>query len=895
MKRQRRIDLVFRTIMDQRNKQGVTAHELAGQLGLSRANVSHDLNRLWKEGKIGKTAGRPVRFHAPEERKNGESPATVLDKLGREFQSLTTPIEQAKAAILYPPKGMHTLILGETGVGKTAFAGLMHTYAVETGKMRHDAPFVTFNCADYANNPQLLIGQLFGVKKGAYTGADADRVGLIEKAEGGILFLDEVHRLPAEGQEMFFTFMDKGTYRRLGETEERTAHVLIISSTTENPESVLLKTFLRRIPMIIKLPSLRERGLKERFQLIVQFFREESYRLGKEIHVSANSMRALLVYPCPNNIGQLKTDIQLVCAKAYADYITCSKEQLEITSRELPAHVKEGLLKAKEHRLTLEELVGSHQQFFVFRPDQEKFFFEKESVPDGSSLYEDIEKLVKELRARGVSDEEVEIDIENYFSRYIRGVNRQMRKTNLSKIIDPQIMKLVEEIIAFAQGKLQRRLSPKVFHSLALHIQTLLERVRHGKQIVNPHLNKMRGKYKTEFGLALECVRMIEEAFQVDLPIDEAGFLTMFFILEDLEADEETDTVSVLVIAHGNGTATAMVEVTNRLLDVHYAQAIDLPLEMEPQEALEKAKEVAGRASRKAGMILLVDMGSLLTFGELIEKELGVPVKVVPLVSTLHVIEATRKAMLGHSLDEIYRDVRLVSTFDSTETTSRQANRQTDKAVILTACMTGEGSALALKNMLQHHLRYDEALCEIVPLNIVGREELKERIQKWKKERNVLCVVSSFPIDRDIPTFSIEEVLNLQALPEIQKKIDIAETYHRMGEVLDGHLQRVSGVELLADVRSILAHLQRILNLPIPDEDLIGISLHLCCMVDRLLGGEIRVAHPNSTERLAANPQLARQIKLGLQPLEQKYGIEVTPDEICFLMNFFEENKTLLA
>jgi len=84
----------------------------------------------------------------------------------------------------------------------------------------------------------------FRGKKGAYTGADRDRAGLVEKADGGILFLDEVHRLPPEGQEMLFYLMDKGIYRRLGESEsQHKANVLIICATTESIESVLLRTF----------------------------------------------------------------------------------------------------------------------------------------------------------------------------------------------------------------------------------------------------------------------------------------------------------------------------------------------------------------------------------------------------------------------------------------------------------------------------------------------------------------------------------------------------------------------------------------------------------------------------------------------------------------------------
>ncbi|NRX13523.1 transcriptional regulator with AAA-type ATPase domain [Clostridium beijerinckii] len=80
----------------------------------------------------------------------------------------------------------------------------MYQYSKYIKKLPEDAPFVVFNCADYANNPQLLLSYIFGHIKGAFTGADKEKEGIVEKADGGILFLDEIHRLPPEGQEMIF-------------------------------------------------------------------------------------------------------------------------------------------------------------------------------------------------------------------------------------------------------------------------------------------------------------------------------------------------------------------------------------------------------------------------------------------------------------------------------------------------------------------------------------------------------------------------------------------------------------------------------------------------------------------------------------------------------------------
>ena len=86
-------------------------------------------------------------------------------------------------------------------------------------RLKQKVPFIYFNCAEYFNNPELLTSHLFGYKKGSFTGADNDHQGLVELADGGFFFLDEVHRLTNEGQEKLFTLLDKGYLPEWGSGE----------------------------------------------------------------------------------------------------------------------------------------------------------------------------------------------------------------------------------------------------------------------------------------------------------------------------------------------------------------------------------------------------------------------------------------------------------------------------------------------------------------------------------------------------------------------------------------------------------------------------------------------------------------------------------------------------
>ena len=295
--------------------------------GVNRPNTSKELNILYAEQKVIKVKGRPVyyfdrskleeiagiKINISTNRKftlkdlitgSNEKPEVkdVFQSIIGSFNTLRTPIKQAKAAVLYPPRGLHTLIVGPTGAGKTTFAEAMYNYAIQSNTIGSNGKFTVFNCAEYADNPQLLLSMLFGHVKGSFTGADSDKKGLVETSNGGIILLDEVHRLTPEGQEMLFMLIDKGVYRKLGDTEKyRKSNVFIIGATTEDITTSLLKTFTRRFPMVINLPDLNDWMLPERFQLITKFFEDQSKVIGSKIRVYNEVLYSLLLYDCNGN------------------------------------------------------------------------------------------------------------------------------------------------------------------------------------------------------------------------------------------------------------------------------------------------------------------------------------------------------------------------------------------------------------------------------------------------------------------------------------------------------------------------------------------------------------------------------------------------------------------
>nr|WP_245985119.1 sigma 54-interacting transcriptional regulator [Biomaibacter acetigenes] len=398
-------------------------------------------------------------------------------------------------------------------------------------------------------------------KKGSYTGADRDRAGLVEKASGGILFLDEVHRLPPEGQEMLFYLIDKGMYRSLGEIDAtHRARVLIICATTENLESALLRTFIRRIPMIIKLPSLRERTLSERWQLIKAFFKEEADYLKTKITVSANSIKAFLLYDCPNNIGQLKTDIKLSCARAFIQYMSNKDTGLIIHSEDLPEYVRTGLLRYKEFRQNLRQL-GIGDESIVFESDGENVNTVKPS--DSFNIYEALEEKMWLLKEKGLNENDINLilslDIETFIRKYMSKLDGE-NVEQLYKIVDKKIVEITRNFLYFASEKMKKTFAEKILYGMSIHISSTLERIRNGKSIFNPHLDEIKKSYPVEFGVASILGRSLKENFGIDVPEDEIGFITMFLVLDDYAHKKDHARVGVIVAMHGDSTATSMVE-----------------------------------------------------------------------------------------------------------------------------------------------------------------------------------------------------------------------------------------------------------------------------------------------------------------------------------------------
>ncbi|MFH0765330.1 MAG: sigma-54 dependent transcriptional regulator [Calditrichota bacterium] len=245
------------------------------------------------------------------------------------------------------------LITGDSGTGKELAARALHQHSP-----RAKGPFRAIFCGNLT--PELLESELFGYKKGAFTGAVTDKPGLLDLADKGVLFLDEIADVPALIQAKLLRFLQDGEYQRLGDPHLRQADVRVISATNkqllEEIKSGRFREdlFYRLNVLTVEMPPLRERD-DDIILLTGAILARVAVRTGQPARrISSASLRKLQNYPWPGNVRELENVLARAAVLARGE--TIEPEDLDIVIRnESPSATP-----LNGEKLLLEEVVADH-------------------------------------------------------------------------------------------------------------------------------------------------------------------------------------------------------------------------------------------------------------------------------------------------------------------------------------------------------------------------------------------------------------------------------------------------------------------------------------------------------------------------------------------------------
>ena len=860
---------IYQYIRKNIKEDGVTAQSIAEIFGIKRNVASHYLNLLEKEGKLQKGTNRPVHFSIPtdtekkaeecnnmiDERPAAQKEVSVFSKFIGYNGSMEQVIEKCKAAVNYPVNGLTMIICGASGVGKSYLASLIHQYAVESGAVEKNAPFVVLNCADYANNSELLSSVLFGHVKGAFTGANEEKQGLLAEADGGYLFLDEVHNLSAENQEKLFLFIDSQKYRMLGDSKNwQTEKVRLLFATTEDILSTLLATFRRRIPFEIRIPDFLERSYGERFLLVSSFFQNEAEILKKNICVDSEYFRRMLNLHEEGNIGAVKSKIKVLCAQAYSQQ---REEELRITTP------------GKES--------SDSFHFYWNRPEKKKWMSSYQIFSNITGCF-----------VPGMNYSKIEEVLDLFLQTITRRLEENKKENNFCEIppfrhYEEKCRNSINKILK-SYGYRLNELEIDEFYKMVIAV--LFDETFFGAAF------KISGYEKKKYRKYEVMISRILDAVLEDYNDNVREFLQTILTVWLSDKVKVKSKINALILMHGEHSASSMASLANEMIGDYVYEAFDMPIQVHTEDLIVKVNDYVRDIETNEGLVLLVDMGSLERMYDKISRNVDGDLVIVNTVSTAFALE------LGFSLFD-KADIYRITQMDMLQFNMKMQYYKglSQKPNIIVSCISGEGIAVEIKEILSRYVNTDE-----IDILTMDYSELKKQLNRGSAEdfHNTIVVFTTTPLSSTVvPVMNVEDLVNGFTNPSFPEFMlnkenvreftnDIIKLFTLKG--VASRLRFLNPEVVMQEVDQVIRGYENYYHVQLPNFLRINLFLHTSIMIERVLVKE-ESGKIDSIDTEGINEESRKFIEVSkdiFKSIMMKYKIEISDAEYLLLYQILQ-------
>ncbi len=881
----------------------LTTEGISEKVGIQRNTTSQYLNELVKEERVLKIRSRPAifydktvfseRFFTPKqtvydtyeellnETKNQEQGNDVFSTLIGNRSSLQRVIDQIKAASFYPDTGLPIMLHGETGVGKSLLAKKMHEFCVEKKLIGETAPFLELNCAQYYHNQELLSSILFGYKKGAFTGANEEQVGLLEAADGGILFLDECHRLPAESQEKLFTFMDNQTFSRIGESNKtRKAQVRLIFATTEDIQQNFLRTFIRRVPITVQIPSLQQRTKKEISEYIYTFLIHESQKFAKEIVITSWVLNRLLYLNYRDNVGELKNLIKIICANAYSrqknhPYVLINSESIE-----------NSLL---SRFLSLKEIDNLENKDIRITPQSQAGDFMHLETADSTiihAIFKVFEKLFQQYESGGISEDYLVKQLSREASTVVEMlVYEDAEEKPTLKLLRNTVKELVNFLEASFFIKIRGNSIIALTSYLYKRNNFIFNIPKIDEKTIDSIESFMNVHLLMESKLLNSLLELVETKLDVTLMRMEKILLAFYF--KGLGLESQQDAIRGVILAHGFSTASSIADVVNRFMKEHIFDAFDMPFNVSVDKVKEFMTHYIKANDCSKGLIVLADMGSLMFLADTLEPLLDGPLLIINNVTTQQALFVGEMMQNNYDLKIIGDKIKEGLSIEYKVTYPRKQKQP----LLITVCQTGLGTAQQLQSFLKASIP-EETKFEI---EAVDYHYLKKYGKKngLFQQYDVQGIVGTADPEIDgVPYIALEDLISGKG-QEIIDDIFVLVKDPAIRKAINDNLVRNLSIERLLsavtilDVNKVISYidqgfvsLERHLQLQLSNSKKAILYVHIASLVERLIRNqEVPIYQGDSSKFMEEKATIAK----ALEGLEVAYNIKISEYELNYL------------
>lgn len=878
-----------------------TAGGIAQALNAKRNTVSLYLNQLTNEHKLVKVQTRPVRFiHRAQFEKSNyalkkdtyltvaqleqeNNNQDILKSFAQINPSLKESVERVRAAVLYPNNGLPLLITGESGTGKSYLVGLINRFCRTNKLIKTTAPFVTVNCAQYADNPELLTSNLFGYKKGAFTGADQDHDGAFVEANGGILFLDEVHRLGPKGQEKLFTYLDQGLVYPVGETSHgKRVSVRLCFATTEEVENNFLTTFMRRIPVKISLPPLSQRSREERLNLIYTLLCNEQREIAKPIIVSDQVLEMLANYLPVGNIGDLKNAVKLTIARANADEKKANK--LTLTAYNLPVDV---LMRSKT------ESYLSAKKPLQITDETEPADLIARSFPEKKIFLHSLERLLTTYEQSNNHlpncESKLKQIVYQLFDTLLFEKNASKQLPLLSYVIE-RLKHLFEQL----QNAYQLQVSGNAIYAISYYlferqkIQWNIDEVRQ-KNALHSLYQEVRQRYPEVYAYVGKLLLLIKNNLEIEL--NEVDYIFLSIYLNKLEIITKTGLIKAIVLAHGYATAGSIANVVNRLLNAHTLDAFDMPINVSTQQIANKIIDYSENNDVSHGLIILVDMGSLQEIEKLFPRQLDAPLLLINNVSTSLALTVGESILQKRSFREIGQLAQQKSKVEIKLTYPAKRRQQ----VILTTCYSGIGTATHVARLLERCMPSSSKI-KIIPYDYQALKD-PHKVKVVNKMYDVIGIVGTEnPEIPGLDFIHLEKILSDKGTAKLQKWLTKSFTVPEIKLIMNNLVKNFSlertinmvtildAPKVIENITIFLQELERRFSISLSNQKKFTLYVHISYLIERLIRKEKNDLDPEYAKTYAHKYATdLKIIKAAFSVIIDNYNVKIPVSELIYI------------
>ena len=616
----------------------------------------------------------------------------------------------------------------------------------------------------------------------------------------------------------------------------------------------LLATFRRRIPFEIRIPDFLERSYGERFLLVSSFFQNEAEILKKNICVDSEYFRRMLNLHEEGNIGAVKSKIKVLCAQAYSQQ---REEELRITTP------------GKES--------SDSFHFYWNRPEKKKWMSSYQIFSNITGCF-----------VSGMNYSKIEEVLDLFLQTITRRLEENKKENNFCEIppfrhYEEKCRNSINKILK-SYGYRLNELEIDEFYKMVIAV--LFDETFFGAAF------KISGYEKKKYRKYEVMISRILDAVLEDYNDNVREFLQTILTVWLSDKVKVKSKINALILMHGEHSASSMASLANEMIGDYVYEAFDMPIQVHTEELIVKVNDYVRDIETNEGLVLLVDMGSLERMYDKISRNVDGDLVIVNNVSTAFALE------LGFSLFD-KADIYRITQMDMSQFNMKMQYYKglSQKPNIIVSCISGEGIAVEIKEILSRYVNTDE-----IDILTMDYSELKKQLNRGSAEdfHNTIVVFTTTPLSSTVvPVMNVEDLVNGFTNPSFPEFMlnkenvreftnDIIKLFTLKG--VASRLRFLNPEVVMQEVDQVIRGYENYYHVQLPNFLRINLFLHTSIMIERVLVKE-ESGKIDSIDTEGINEESRKFIEVSkdiFKSIMMKYKIEISDAEYLLLYQILQ-------